>query len=329
MEDWEIWYSRLLKPYEHYVPIKKDLSDLEKQINWCKENDNKCKEIIKNAHELVEKYLTKDGLLDYMESLLNRIPVLNQKGGSSWEEIKKIYKNISFKYKFERINLDYNKLKKDKSIIIVPYRDNKYQDRKKQLDKFIDFFKNKDLEIIIVEQSEDGKKFNRGKLLNIGYDLNKDKNIFIFHDVDVLPDNYLLNLYDKTDGNAIHLATNSKKYGYRSFLGESLSVTKEIMKRTNGYPNNFWGWGGEDDDFRIRLVLNKIKIVKLNKGEYYYMEHPATNKIKELVFDTYAETLIEDIKENKWRNNGLNNLDYKIIDKEKITDKIIKIKVEI
>lgn len=327
MEDWEIWYSRLLKPYEHYVPIKKDLSDLEKQINWCRDNDGKCKEIIKNAHELVNKYITKDGLLDYMESLLNKIPVANQKGGDD-VEIK--HKELSRKYKIKFKTLDETSLKPGKSIIIVPYRDNKFQDRKKQLDDFINFFKDKDIEIIIVEQSDDGKKFNRGKLLNIGYDVNKDKNIFIFHDVDILPDDYLLGLYNKTNGNAIHLATKNKQYGHNyNFLGASLSVTKDIIKRTNGHPNNYWGWGGEDDNFRMRLVINKVKINKLTKGEYSEMEHPPTRKIKDLTLQTPWENNIEDIETGNWKNNGVNNLDYKIIDKKKITDKICKIKVEI
>lgn len=42
--------------------------------------------------------------------------------------------------------------------------------------------------IFIIEQSTDGRKFNRGKLLNAGFDIARnDYDVFIFHDVDLLP----------------------------------------------------------------------------------------------------------------------------------------------
>ncbi|TFH08397.1 MAG: hypothetical protein E4H07_07760, partial [Nitrosomonadales bacterium] len=46
---WQMWYSHLLKPYEHYVPVEEDLSDLLSQIAWCKANDGKCSLIAKHA----------------------------------------------------------------------------------------------------------------------------------------------------------------------------------------------------------------------------------------------------------------------------------------
>lgn len=43
--------------------------------------------------------------------------------------------------------------------------------------------------IFIIEQSADGRKFNRGKLLNAGFDIARnDYDVFIFHDVDLLPE---------------------------------------------------------------------------------------------------------------------------------------------
>ncbi|GMF12157.1 unnamed protein product [Phytophthora lilii] len=42
--------------------------------------------------------------------------------------------------------------------------------------------------IFILEQSLDGRKFNRGKLLNAGFDMARnDYDVYIFHDVDLLP----------------------------------------------------------------------------------------------------------------------------------------------
>lgn len=70
---WKLWYSDLLIPYEHYVPVKADLSDLYEQITWCKENDDSCEYIANNSVEFVKKYLGKEGLLDYGEKVLKEL----------------------------------------------------------------------------------------------------------------------------------------------------------------------------------------------------------------------------------------------------------------
>src|SRR5690606_13315596 len=54
-----------------------------------------------------------------------------------------------------------------------------------------------DFVIYIVEQTNDNRKFNRGKLLNVGFDLAKNDGCaaVIFHDVDLLPSEELLPYY--------------------------------------------------------------------------------------------------------------------------------------
>lgn len=37
---WYEWYYDILKPWVHYVPVKRDLSDLVEKIEWLKENDD-------------------------------------------------------------------------------------------------------------------------------------------------------------------------------------------------------------------------------------------------------------------------------------------------
>ena len=68
-----LWFSKLLKPYEHYVPIKSDLSDLIDQIKWCKKNDKKCQEIAKNAKIFYDKYLSDEGMFDYMQNIFLKL----------------------------------------------------------------------------------------------------------------------------------------------------------------------------------------------------------------------------------------------------------------
>ena len=76
---YKLWYSHLLKPYIHFIPIKEDCSDLIQQIEWCKENDDKCREIAVRALEFYNTYLTKGGILDYLEKLIH---TLKDFGGS-------------------------------------------------------------------------------------------------------------------------------------------------------------------------------------------------------------------------------------------------------
>ncbi|MBZ3873337.1 KDEL motif-containing protein 2 [Sciurus carolinensis] len=42
-----------LKPWKHYVPIKRNLSDLLEKVKWSKENDEEAKKITKKGHLLL------------------------------------------------------------------------------------------------------------------------------------------------------------------------------------------------------------------------------------------------------------------------------------
>ena len=68
-----MWYFPLLKPYVDHVPVKADLSDLEEKIRWCRENDDKCREIGQNSKIFYEKYVAKSALLDYVEMCCKQI----------------------------------------------------------------------------------------------------------------------------------------------------------------------------------------------------------------------------------------------------------------
>ena len=58
-----------LLPNYHYVLLKDDFSDLKEKLNWCNNNENKCKNIIKNAHEFMSQF--KDNNLE--EELENSV----------------------------------------------------------------------------------------------------------------------------------------------------------------------------------------------------------------------------------------------------------------
>jgi hypothetical protein len=67
-----LWFTHLLEPWVHYVPIEKefDENEIREKIRWCKENDTKCQEIVKNARAFADKHLTREGILNFLQTLL-------------------------------------------------------------------------------------------------------------------------------------------------------------------------------------------------------------------------------------------------------------------
>ena len=78
-----------------------------------------------------------------------------------------------------------------KIAIIIPFRDDETHTRLHQLNEFniyMDkYLKGYEYTMFVIEQTHDGRRFNRGKLLNIGYLMASGYTHFIFHDVDLLP----------------------------------------------------------------------------------------------------------------------------------------------
>ena len=150
--------------------------------------------------------------------------------------------------------------------VVVPYRD-----REQHLKEFIPAIRKVledqgiNYEIIIVEQA-DTKPFNRGKLLNIGVKkaFELECNYVALHDVDMIPIDVD---YSKVD-RPTHLATDfvgGERVTFDEYFGGvTLFPTLEFMK-VNGYSNEYWGWGYEDDDLlwrcsQVGLKLNTKRI---------------------------------------------------------------------
>lgn len=221
--------------------------------------------------------------------------------------------------------------------IIVPYRDlHAEQKRAAHLKKFIPHMvqflsktqhakKVSDFHIYIVEQSSDGRKFNRGKLLNIGFDLAKKAktkhDVFIFHDVDLLPQDDLSDAYAAFPKAPYHIARVWDRYSNNpKYFGGVVSFSSSDFKRINGYPNTFWGWGGEDDELQLRCqaiglkwdwprekgTLVDLEEMTLEDKLQFLREH------KEWKCMVKWEALEE--HEKTWRQNGLADLQYKVLE---------------
>lgn len=207
--------------------------------------------------------------------------------------------------------------------IIVPYRD-----RKEHLKIFLKIIKRKinvsNYDILIVEQDND-KPFNRAKLLNIGFDFKKDESdYFCFHDVDMMPEDADYSYVTQPT----HGISGLKPYGYglssNSYYGGVNFFNKEDFININGYSNEFWGWGGEDNDLLLRI---KTKGFSLHRrlGKYDTLPHDRASK------DTpeYKKNVERITNTYDYNTDGLNTLEYQLNELIDIEDKVKKIKVNL
>lgn len=51
-EDWELFYSHLYRPWEHYVPISPGGKNLEERVDWARSNPKRALEITQNARRV-------------------------------------------------------------------------------------------------------------------------------------------------------------------------------------------------------------------------------------------------------------------------------------
>jgi len=70
---WRQWFYDEYNPWEHFIPIADDFSDLQEKYHWCEANQEKCEEIIKNAKKLFQKVYRFHNAIDYTIQVLDKI----------------------------------------------------------------------------------------------------------------------------------------------------------------------------------------------------------------------------------------------------------------
>ncbi|KAM9839312.1 beta-1,4-galactosyltransferase 1-like [Aulostomus maculatus] len=167
-----------------------------------------------------------------------------------------------------------------KVAIIIPFR-NRHEHLKHWLYFLHPILVRQQLDYGVYVINQDGEGiFNRAKLMNVGYVealKEYDYDCFVFSDVDLVPmnDNNLYRCYD----NPRHLAVGMDKFNYHlpynTFFGGVSSLSKGQFLKINGFPNSYWGWGGEDDDIYNRVIFRGMSISRpdLLTGKYKMIKH--------------------------------------------------------
>ena len=151
----------------------------------------------------------------------------------------------------------------DVPTIVIPYRN-----RRAHLNCLI--VRLAEFPIIVVEQCDD-HPFNRGALLNAGYVKAREHGArrVILHDCDLIPDDTLLGMYrEQWPLPIVHFGARFRRYNNsRTYFG---GVHGFCAGSFPGFPNHFWGWGGEDDALRKRVDLHDTTYAR--HGEYVDLE---------------------------------------------------------
>ena len=196
--------------------------------------------------------------------------------------------------------------------ICIPYR-NRESHLKTLIPHLTKFLNKKGIEhSFYIAHQTDNKLFNRGAMKNIAakHAFEDGCDYIAFHDVDMLPENDNCD-YSFPNQTPIHIATKLSKYKYKlnyeQYFGGVVLFTKEQIEKTNGYSNDYWDWGMEDDDLFWRCVYEgytekglfsnyqNTKVINFN-GESSYIEIPKEIGLHNVLSNSHTISILCNIQ---------------------------------
>ncbi|XP_076801178.1 uncharacterized protein LOC143445756 isoform X3 [Clavelina lepadiformis] len=169
--------------------------------------------------------------------------------------------------------------------------------------------------VYVAEQLDEGQ-FNKAMLMNAAFQEVMKRDFYdciIFHDVDMIPENDK-NLY-MCGEQPRHLSPAIDKFEYKPHYGTDFGgvtgITPVQYRKANGHSNQFWGWGGEDNDMEFRIRYNKMKIIPsdLNIGRYKMIVHKHPWKFHPSEFPHR----LNDTRVARAKSDGLKDLHYRLV----------------
>ena len=164
--------------------------------------------------------------------------------------------------------------------------------------------------VIYICHQVDDKLFNRGATKNIAakHAFEDGCDYIVFHDIDMIPEDGGGADYSFPEKTPIHIATSISqmeyKLKYEEYFGGAVLFSKEQIEKTNGYSNDYWDWGMEDDDLFWRCVLEgyaKQNYMNYKKetqsfisfnGAGSYVEIPCTRPLRNLTSRSHTISVL-------------------------------------
>ena len=192
--------------------------------------------------------------------------------------------------------------------VCVPYRN-----REAHLKEFIPrvgkFLEDKGIEYCMYFGHQvDDKLFNRGAMKNVAAEqaFKDGCDYIVWHDIDMSPEDDHCD-YSFPEDNprhiAIHISKTNYHLKYADYFGGAVIFSKEQVEKTNGYSNDYWDWGMEDDDLFWRCVLEgyaDISYVDYEKtkpflrfnGSSSYVKIPSSPTLKNLTHNSHTISVL-------------------------------------
>jgi hypothetical protein len=125
-------------------------------------------------------------------------------------------------------------------------------------------------------------------------------------------------------------------------LGGIIKLRAETMLKTNGFPNNYWGWGVEDRALQNRAELaglQKLTTILSNDprvpeffnvdNNHERVETPNTLSQRTNINYSMWPRMSQDAKQEHVNQSGFNTLTYNILERTQLNDITEKILVDI
>lgn len=171
--------------------------------------------------------------------------------------------------------------------VCIPYRN-----RELHLNEFVPkvgkFLKERNIEFqMYFAHQVDDKLFNRGAMKNIAakHAFEDGCDYIVWHDIDMIPEEGAD--YSFPSEGPRHIATKISQMDYQlkyhEYFGGAVLFSKEQVEKTNGYSNDYWDWGMEDDDLFWRCHLEGLTNVQesdLPKADKFFRFNGTSSKIQ-------------------------------------------------
>lgn len=221
--------------------------------------------------------------------------------------------------------------------VIIPFReqDPAHGARRKELDNLLANLTEAGREaasegaqwqFFIAEQNEKGP-FNRGALLNVGFQraaafFGESPFTAVTQDCDFIPDGEMVRFYSRSGDGPLHLAN----YVYCPGFGGVTIFASDQYRAMNGYSNEMWGWGGEDDDAMDRWMSTPSHIVVAPLGHERFKDvgKQMDGKRDRRHYDKSMTVWSRDVQQQGWVSDGLSDLQYQMLSEVQEADPAIE-----
>lgn len=230
---WKMWFTDLLIPYKHYIPIKEDFSDIIEKIKWCKYNDEKCKQIALNARKFYDFYLSKNSIFDYLQNTF--VKLKNHTGHYYYNKpIKLIQFNNQLKLmnknKYEDLYIEED-INNFKQIQIELQDDKSIVSLSDELDEYkVSKLSYKNIEIVkkecCINNNERKYELTNGCFAGINC-LNEIKHFipnFAFTYLYYIDDKKIVSISEKVEGDTLYQYINSAQFSLKTFINITIQI---------------------------------------------------------------------------------------------------------